>query len=792
MRPPVTVTSRATTVPSVATRHTALLVVAVLALAVALGANTVALSVVDALWLRALPYPAPARLVMGLPSETLSALQLEDLARSTRALERVAFQSEQSRDLRVGGETLRIPVTLVSGEWFGLTGARPFLGRGVGPEDDQFGAPAVAVLSEQLWRERFGGRADVLGSTLELDGQQLTLVGVLPGAFHGPLERGAVYLPVRTGAPAVARARGAQTYVPLALIRAGVSRAAAQSELDAVLSTLRADHPREDHGIAWTLTPLRTRLSAPLGPAAAALQLAGLLLVLVAALNFGHVLLARQLARRRELAVRIALGASPSRLARRAGVEAVLLALVGGALGAPVAALVLPAVSAALSGPGEPALVVGLGGAVVGGTLVIAGLAGLLAGWGPGARIARTDVGGLVRAPGAEGRGGRARRLLLAAQVMLATGLTVSAVLLLVGWSRLLGSSPGFDAREVTVARLLLPAARYPDEASQQRVRSALVDGAARLPGVVAAGMVSELPLGGQQMGHALRIRDRPVAAGDEPSVDARVADPGYRDAIRMPLLSGRWFDGGDTDRSERVAAVNEAFARRFFPGEDARDRHVAWNGEQIAWMRIVGVVADVRDTALDRPPVPCVFVPWAQNDEVWHRWGWLVVRAAAPPTAELRGLFRSVDPLLATPEPRSMESLVHASLAGRRTLALLLGALSVLALCMTVIAVAGLFAHDVARRSGELGVRRALGASTTSLLSLVLGEGLRVLVPSALAGIAAAELAFLTGLLPDVGPARAVLAVAIGAGVVLVGLAAVSWPAWRSTRADPMEALRT
>ncbi|HEX3532064.1 MAG TPA: ADOP family duplicated permease [Thermoanaerobaculia bacterium] len=788
----------------------------VLCVALGVGAVTGAFSLVEAVLLRPLPYPQPERLVMlwsravDGSNERIVVSQPDflDWRQRSTSFSQLASFSVWFPSLTLGDRSDKVLGSLVSADFFAALGARPVLGRTFLPEEEQPGRDAVVVLGHGLWRSRFGGDPGVLGRRIVLDGVPHTVIGVLPADFRHPeplylqetteLWKPLALAPAGAAAP-IKTPRGMRFLRALGRLAPGVTPERARADLDAIAHRLESEHPGDDEGLGIRLVPLHEQLSGDLRPALRLALAAAAMVLLVACCNVSGLLLAGSARRAHEMAVRAALGAGRGRLARQALADSLLLALAGGVLGAGAA---LPATRALLALsprmiPGGSAvtldarvLAVALGACLV--TAILAGLA-------PAARAARRSPALVLResAPSVGDGAGRALALLLLLQIAIALPLLAATGLLAKTLTRLAAVPLGFTTGGVLTLRLELPSARYPKPADQRAFHDRLLALLAATPGVRTAGLTSSLPLTGlYDITREVDVdqADRPVARGESAAAIAagyRAVSPGYFPALRVPLLQGRPFDPHDAEGAPPVVLVNETFARTAWPHESALGKTLVLRGAPVAVRReVVGVVRNVRHTGPATEPRAEIYLPLAQAPA---RFTTLVLLTPGDPAAlapAVRQLLRGIDPDLGAASVQPMDRLKDAALAGPRfwlALALVLGAAAALLVGLGVYALA---ADAVGRRTREIGVRMALGATRSEILRLVLRRSLLLALLGVALGLAAALALtrLLTGLLYGVAPTD-LLSLAAAGFFLLVLVTAATWPAAR--RAAGLEPVR-
>jgi putative ABC transport system permease protein len=774
--------------------------VAVLTLALGIGANTAMFSVIRGVLLKPLPYPEPERLITLRSNQSLP--DLVDIRAQTQTLEDMGGVTLFTFDYTGGQEPVQLQAGMVTAEIFHVLGARALHGRLITPEEDRFGGPPVVVLSHGFWQRQFGGDAGVVGRTIPLSGLAYTVVGVMSPDFVMPRETVDVWLCVRSGYAPGARHRGVHFMRTYARLRPGVTLTQAQAEFEAIDQRLAEIDPVENKDRRTTLVPLMDRVVGNIRPALLTLFGAVGLVLLIACANFSSLLLSRSASRQHELLVRTALGAGRGRLIRQMLTESTLVALLGGAAGVLLSGWGVEALLALDPGNIPRAdsvrvdtwvLVFTLGASLFSGVLF-----GLLPAWS-GSRLDLNESLQQGTRGATAGRGRyRLRSVLVAAQLALALVLLVSAALLIETFWQLRSVTPGFDPNGVLTMRLVLPEERYREIPRQTEFRHRLLDSLNTLPGVQAA-MVSELPLTNDYLMHNFAIEGRPAfTPGDDPELMSRSVAGDYFRVMRIPLLEGRAFTAADRAGAPLVGVVNEAFVRAYFPKESPLGARFRWSRAEgpPQWITIVGVVADVKHFGLHVPEEPAVYWPYEQSTQIWKRWQNVVLRAGAEPAAVADAAKRKVwalDPLLPVTRVRTLAEVTEAAAGLQRFNMLLLGLFAGLALALAMVGVYGVIAYVVEQRTREIGIRMALGAQRRDVLHLVLRQGIQLTAAGVVAGLGLAFVAtrLLAGLLYGV-TATDPLAFLVAAVVLAsVALLACYVPAARATRVDPMVALR-
>jgi putative ABC transport system permease protein len=781
---------------------------ALLTLALGIGANTAVFSVVNAALLRPLPYPDAARLVqVGTEDDDLSPGDYLDVAAESRAFDAIAAYRSRPMVLSGPGEPERISAVTTTPGLIPLLGVRPLLGRtfGSGPDEGR-----EALLGFGLWHERFGGKPTVVGEHVVVDGEPVTVVGVMPRGFAFPSGE-ELWLTPHPGFAVPehplrplenpAADRGAHYFETVARLRAGVPLERARAELGLTFARIVKAHPDSDlKGARPGLVPLRESTVGDVRPALLALLGAVGLVLLIACVNVANLTLARGSSRARELAVREALGAGRGRLVRLLLTESALLVAVAAGLGGALAHLGSAPLAALLPADLGGLAPVAVDGRVLAFTLGLALLAAVLSGLWPALVASRQDPIVALK-EGGRGGGGDPRRVqgsLVVLETALALVLLVGSGLLLKSLSRLLALDEGFRPGSVLTLRISLPALTYGEPGSRSRFVDAVLEGVRTRGGVESAAVVTRLPLDPGRSTRSFAVEGRAYPAervSESLSPDYSAVSPGYFATLGIPLLAGRDFDVRDDAQAPAVAIVSRALARRCWPGQDPVGAHlrIGSSTEGSPWMTVVGVVGDVRQHDLAEDPAALLYVPYAQDPWTFLT---LAVRGAGAPERLARAVadvVHRVDPAEVVYDVRSLEDVVSRSLAPRRTSALLLGLFATLAVLLAALGVFSVTSFAVARRTHEFGVRMALGASSREILEAVLvGGGRRALLGVGLGGVA--SLAFrrvLAHFLYGVQPTDAGILAAAAAVLVAVLLLASALPAWRAARVSPVTALR-
>ena len=784
-------------------KNRAVTVVAVLALALGIGANTAIFSVVNAVLLRPLPFHAPERLVtirLDMAQRNIrnafgSYPDVADWGSQSRSFESFSAFSPASVNLVAGDEPERASVLKVNAVLFPMLGVNMALGRAFLPEEDRPGASRVAVLSHGLWQRRFGSDRGIVGRAVVLDGSPYTVVGVLPPGFEVESSNVDLYTPIAMSAT---RGRGNQwSFAAWARLKPGVSIETAQAELDTLHRRIEQQYPRPLSGAHAHIWGLRAFLVRDVRLSLLVLLAAVALVLLIACANVANLLLARAGARQREMAVRVALGAGRARVVRQLLTESVLLALAGGALGIALAYWGVAGL-AAFGADRFPMLrQARLDLPVLAFTMLVSLLTGLLFGIVPALAISRTDVHETLKEGGRasmETRGSnRLRGLLVVSEVALALLLMIGATLMMRSLIKLQDVNPGFQPAGLLTASINLPASKYPQPEQREAFYRQLTERLEAMPGVAAVGLSSVLPMSGTNQGGNWLVEGHPINnPSDVPLLFFRNVSPRYFQTLRIPLKRGRAFTAQDSQGAPPVVIVNETLARRYWPNQDPIGKHIG-DGRPEGWMPVVGVVGDVHHMSLAREPDPELYFSFAQNPQPAMR---LAVRTAADPLRFAPALRRAVMDLdRDQPLSRvgSMEQAISDAVSTERFSALLLGVFASLALVLSAIGIYGVISFSVTRRTHEIGVRMALGARSTDVLRAVVGQGAVLALVGVAIGLSAAFA--LTRLIGSLlyGVKATDPFVFAGVSLLLIAVAALASyiPARRAARVDPMVALR-
>jgi putative ABC transport system permease protein len=777
--------------------------IAIITLALGIGANSAMFTTVNAVLLRPLSYPESERIVLleginpnqGINQSNMSAPDLADWQSQTTAFEQIAGFLSGGSLLTSGEETERVRGTGVTADFFPLFRTNASLGRTIQSDDLQKGRDSLVVLSHSLWQRRFGADKNIVGTKVLISGASTTVVGVMPPGFDYPAQS-ELWVPL-TLDPAKER-RDNRYLGVITRLKPGVTIPQAQAEMNTINQRLAQSYVETNSGWTVKLTELRERLVGSMRTSLLVLLGAVAFVLLIACANVANLLLARATARHREIAVRAALGASRWRIVRQLLTESVLLSIVGGGAGL-MLGIWLTKLLIAVSPPNTPRFdEIRPDARVFAFTLGLTILTGLLFGLVPALQSSRIDLNERLKEGGRGGSGGgthqRMRRLMMVSEIALSFMLLVGAGLLIKSFIHLRDVSPGFNPENVLTMRVSLMPAKYPQgEPRIQLLRQGL-ERLKGLPGVESAGAVLSLPLGGDtfNVGRGFIREGRPATPEESGNAAYLAATPDYFRTLKIPLVNGRFFSEQDTEQSTKVVVVNETMARQLWPGESPVGRHITiWRDEQFP-REIVGVVGDAKP-ALDIEAGAQMYVPYAQDS------GWgslsLVIRTVGEPSAmatAVRNEIRTLEKGIPVYNVKTMNEVLMTSVGPRRTPMLLLSAFAAVALLLAMIGIYGVTAYYVTERTQEIGIRMALGAQMGDVMKLVLRGGMTLALIGIGVGLVGAYFLtrLMTSLLFGVKPTDALTFVAVSLCLLVTALLACYLPARRATKVDPLVAL--
>ena len=790
-------------------KNPAFTTIAIVALALGIGANSAIFSVVNTVLLQPLPYNDPDRLMMvwedkaarGFPRDTPSAGNFVDWRDQSQSFEGMAAMADESFNLTGSGDPERIDGKKVSGSFFNLLGVAPQLGRGFLVEEDQPGRNQVVVLSHRLWQRRFAGDPNIVGKTLTLNGQPNQVVGVMPAQFEFPSRDAELWVPIAFTNEQAAN-RGRHYLQIIGRLKPGVTLQQAQAEMNTIAVRLQQQYPQQNSEQGIAVVPLHEQLVGDIKPALLVLLGAVGFVLLVACANVANLLLARAAGRQKEIALRLALGASRWRLLRQFLTESVLLAAFGGIVGLLLSLVALKVLKGFMPATIAQAQSVSIDARVLLFTLGVSILTGLVFGLAPAVQSSNFNLNESLKEGGRDSsvgaRGSRLRGILVVTEVAVSLLLLIGAGLLINSFLRLRSVDPGFKAENLLTMKVVLPRAKYATHQQRSAFYADLVRRVESLPGVTSAGVTTNLPLYRQGNSITVNFAGRPEPPpGQKPAVVTRVISPNYFSTMNIPLLSGRNVNDQDREDGPAVAVINETMARRFWPNQEPVGQRFTpgpVSGPPEAWIAVVGVVKDVRQFELIAEPKPQMYLHYQQvgffepND--------LVVKTAVDPLSlagSVRKAVWDIDKDQPVSNIKTMDEILSTSIEKQRFTMLLLGIFAGVALLLAAVGIYGVMSYTLAQRTHEIGIRMALGAQRSHVLKLAVGQGLKlVLVGVAIGLIAAFGLTrLMTSLLFGVRPTDPATLVIISAILISVALLASYIPARRATKVDPLVALR-
>jgi putative ABC transport system permease protein len=790
-------------------------IVATIALALGIGANTAVFSVINAVLLRPLPFPNSERLMSiwetspatGGQRGSSSYPNFADLRQQNNSFEGMSAFYVSDFVLTGKGDPERLSGAVANANLFQVLGVSPVVGRSFAADDDKPNANGhVVVLSQALFEKRFNSDAGILNQPIDLNGKVYTVIGVMPHGFEFPIQNEPAQLWTTvaddySGDHPITEQRGAHFLNVIGRLKSGVTREQAGADMDVIGARLEQQYPdtNKRHGVS--VEPALLALVGDVRPALLILLGAVACVLLIACANVANLLLARAASRNKEMAIRTALGASRRRVVRQLLTESVMLSLAGGGLGLLLAVWWSDLLVVLGKHEIPRAMQVGLDWTVLGFTFGVSILTGMIFGLVPALHSAKTGLTGSLkeggRGSGEAARSSRLRGALIVAELAIAVVLLTGAGLLLKSLWRLEKTNPGFHPEQVQTFTVALPETKYTSE-RQSRFFEDLKANTEATPGVEAASSVMPLPLSGDRFSISFEIEGRPVPRSDQPSADYFAIGVGYFRTMGIPLIKGRDFNEHDQHPSPPVIIVTQTFARQYFPNEDPIGKHIkpgiATFGDDRSVMReIVGVVGDVRSIGLDRVPRAAYYVPQTQtpfNQMV------VVVRTANDPHAIIPTVTRKVaeaDRDVPVFSVKTMNEYLGEAVSAPRFNTTLLAIFAAVALVLTIVGLYGVMSYSVAQRTGEIGIRMALGAQSSDVLRLVVGQGIKLVLIGLVLGVAGALAVtrVIESLLFSVGTKDPITFVAVAGLLSCVALLACYLPARRATKVDPLVALR-
>jgi len=787
-------------------KHPGFTLIAVLTLALGIGANTAVFSVVNGVLLQPLAYEQPEQLVQLWEAPgagqrvSVSPGAFLDWKEQSTSFEHLSLLNDTNLNLTGEGEPERLSGVQMSASGPQILRARPLLGRMFAADEDQPGKDKVIVLTHRLWQRRFGGEANILGRVIQLNDQGYTVIGVLPPRFL-PWDEPEFIIP-SAAAPEDANQRSAHWLSVFGRLKSGLTVEQARAELNALSARLKPLYPANKEEKDWGIdvVPMREQITGDIKPALLVLFGAVGCVLLIACANVANLLLARALARQKEIAIRTALGASRWRVIRQLLTESVLLSLIGASLGLLLAYWIIDALSHLTAVDLPRAQEVRLDLRVLGFALCVSLLNGLAFGLAPAIQASKPDLNETLKEGGRGSQGvvrNRIRSSFIVSEVALALILLAEAGLLLNSFIRLSNIPPGINPKNALTMQISLPDKKYPDAERHAAFFQQVVERIENLPGVAAAGVTWTMPLAGWSPMTSFSIIGRPGQPEAGYITDFNFCTPGYFRAAGIPLLKGRLFDHRDRPGADRVVLINETLAREYFPSEDPLGKSIhleVFTGKLDEGWEIVGIVGDVRQRGQTEGVRPCIYRPQAFN--VFGGDKHLVIRTIGAPleiVESVRRVIFEADPAQPVANIRTMEDVLGASVSQRRFIMMLLGGFAGASLLLAAIGLYGVIAYSVSQRTHEIGIRIALGAQAREVLQLVVRDGMKLALIGVGLGLlgALALTRLMKTLVYGVSPTDPTTFALIALLILGVALLACYLPARRATKVDPVVALR-
>jgi predicted permease len=777
-------------------------VVVVLILAIGIGANVAMFSIMETAMLRSLPYGEPDRLVLGRTTFdgninwTSSAPDYWDWRDLSTSFEYLGASWGFTRNHTITGgeETEQVPGVTVSVEFFPALGVVPQVGRGFAPDESLEGGPNVAIISHGYWQRRFGGSPDAVGGTLTVDGFPHEVIGVMPAGFRFYYDVD-VWRPMRPDSDFIG-ARRFHNWLLIGRLNHGVTLAQAQSEVDVVSAQLEAEYPDSNEGKALLLTPLQDAMVEGYRQSVLMLMTAVALVLLIACGNVAGLLLARGSAKRVELSVRAALGASGARLVRQLLTESLVMAVVGGIVGTLLAAWLQPFFLQLMAVDIPSGANVGFPMSVLLFAIAVSVATGVLAGTVPALRVSRSDLHEELKSGvrSTDAGGTRFRSGLVIVQVALSVVLLIGAGLLIRSLASLMGTEPGFDARNLLTAEIRLPSTEYQERERRIQFYTRLVEDLSAVPGVEGVALINQLPI--RNPGNNIYVHDEenpPLDPADVRSAYIRAVLPGYFETLGIPLLSGRAIEATDVGEALPVLVISQKMADSIFPGVNPVGRRAVVDFGQPVTFEVVGVVADVKMTSLVGGEFPTMYGSYLQIP--YLNMG-IAVRTAVTPTSlvgSLRDAVWALNSDIPVADAQTMENVIARTLTSRRVRTVALAIFGGVALLLATVGLYGVLAYYVTRRYHEIGIRVALGARSGDVVRMVLRRGIALVAVGIVIGLAGAFAAtrLLEDMLHNVEPADPATFAFASFFFLAVAIIACLLPAWRALRVDPLVALQ-
>jgi putative ABC transport system permease protein len=793
--------------------------VAVLTLALGIGANSAIFSVANAVVLRPLPYADPDRLVTvwetvaGNDKRSAAPGNYNDWRAQNTTFSEMAATFYGNFNLTGDGEPERINGATVTSNLMSTLGVSAQLGRTFQPDDDENQDRRLVIISDGLWRRRFGAEMGIVGKAMTIDESSYSIIGVMPPGFKYPVQsdlwvlgrdRNAVSMSLISQFPTNdwSHERDAHFLGVVGRLKSGTTLAQAQSDIAAIARRLEQDFPKTNSGLGSNVMSLHTQVVGNVKSLLFILLGAVALVLLLACTNVASLVLARATQRDREFAIRRAVGASRWRLIRQLLTESLALSLAGGLAGLALSVWVVDLFIKLSPGDIPRLAEASLDLRLLGFTFIVSMLTGIAFGLWPALQATAGSLNQSLKDAGSKTTEGkqrrRARNVLIVTELAVAQVLLVGAGLLIMSYVRVSRIDPGFNGEQVLTAKVAPAASKYSDSKSRVQFYSRVLEQLSALPGVTSAGMVMNLPLSGASMNRGFRVEGRPEPKPDENvAMDYQVVSANYFSTLEVPIVRGRGFSEQDSDSAPRVIVINEAMATRYWPKEDPIGKRIAIgeSSKDTSWRTIVGIAGNMRHASLTEAPVPCAFIDYRQDLESWPRMAFVIKTKTEPAslTSAVRTSLSTIDPQQPVYAIETMEKLLSSSVAPRRFVMSLIVSLAFVALALAIVGMYGVISFSVGERTREIGIRMALGARQHDVLTLVLGQGMRVATIGIFAGLAIAFglTRLLTTLLFEVSATDPLTFVLVAALLTFVASLACYLPARRATRVDPLVALK-
>jgi putative ABC transport system permease protein len=778
-------------------------IVAIFTLALGIGANTAIFTVINTVLLGPLPFKQPERLVVlwetmmsrGVDQVELAPDDYFDYRDRSSVFSQIGAAERVNVNMTGRDEPVRLEGREVTASLFATLGVLPLLGRTFTEEEDKLDA-RVVVLSYKLWQSRFGGDRNVVGGNVTLNGRDFTVIGVMPAGFQLPAtvsndKPTEIWIPRSLETET---SRTSHNLVTIARLKEGVTFAQARAELESIARLRAQETTRSQGGTNINLVPIQAQAGRQLRPALKVLAGAVGFVLLIACANVANLLLSRAASRQKEIAVRLALGASRWRIVRQILTESLLLSLCGAAVGLLLAVWLGETIRVVGSAQIPRADQIGIDARVLGFTVLLSLMTGVVFGIVPALQASRPDLHDTLKEGGRGATGGRQRikQALVVSQIALSLVLLIGAGLMIKSFWRLQQVNPGFDPKNLLSVEITLPAAKYAEQSKRAGFYQEALEKIAALPGVKSAAIVNHPPFSGRRGVTVYRLEGKPEPTNlnDTPMADFRVISPDYFQMMGIPVIQGRAFDQRDASGAAPVTIINKAFAERYWPGEDPLGRRISTDNQ---WAMVIGIVGNVKQSGLDAEASPHVYLPYRQLSI--SRTG-LLVRTAADSlgfVGAVRNQIQAIDPDLPIYNVQTMEGLIDASVSQRRLNLLLLGLFALVALSLATVGIYGVMSYTVTHRTHEIGIRMALGANPQNILRLITSQGMRLVAIGIGLGLAGALALtrIMSTLLYGVSATDPATFTTIALLLVFVALLACIIPASKAAKVDPMVALR-